>query len=300
MNNKYGNFASVKKSYGFIESNNYKTYYEVHTPNKHFADSAPVILLAGGPGLSYTTLTPLLRLAETRPVIVYDQIDSGKSTRSEQFTSLNISDYIEQFNSVMNEVGVNKYHILGHSWGTILGVNIALQYPEKIQSLILHSGIADWTKCLEARKRFEIEQFTDDLLRIFKKLREGIKVSSDEKEIATKRFNSLYYCRVDYPAYLLEALNDKDTGTNQLIWNGEKNPDMTNYNISPRLEEIECPTLIISGMYDGISVGQADLFRAGIKNSQHIELQNSSHYAHIEDEIEFLEQVKNFIVEISA
>lgn len=70
---------------GFIESEKYKTYYEIHSPNCPKNNATPIILLAGGPGLSFKTLTPLLNLAETRPVIAYDQIGSGKSTRSESF-----------------------------------------------------------------------------------------------------------------------------------------------------------------------------------------------------------------------
>ncbi|MBP1950878.1 alpha/beta fold hydrolase [Virgibacillus litoralis] len=295
MNINNENLVSAKITQGYIKSENYKTFYEVHTPNYFNSESTPIILLAGGPGLSFKTLTPLLNLAETRPIIAYDQIGSGKSTRSEQLTSLNIEDFMEQFNNVVSELGATKFHILGHSWGTILGVNIALEYPGNIQSLILQSGIADWKKCLEARRKFELEYYPEDLKKTIKKLNEGIKVSPDEVEDATNKFNNQFYCRAKYPKYLCDALNDKDLGTNQLIWNPEKNKEMANYKICNRLDEIKCPTFIISGKYDGISVGQGELFSSGIKNSTHVEFKNSSHYAHIEEEIAYLEQVKNFL-----
>lgn len=255
--------TSIKRTQGFIESENCKTYYEIHTSRYPNSELTPIILLAGGPGLSCKTLTPLLNVAETRPVIAYDQIGSGKSTRSEQFTALDIKDFIKQFNNVVTELNLSQFHILGHSWGTILGVNIALQYPENTQSLILHSGIADWKKCLEARQNFEEEYYPTELKRALKKYNEGIKVSSDEMEAATNKFNNLFYFRDKYPKYLSEALNDKDFGTNQLIWNPDKNKEMASYNICGRLNEIKCSTLIMSGKYDGISVGQAELFNTG-------------------------------------
>ena len=122
--------------------------------------------MAGGPGLSFTSLTPLLQLAEKRKVIAYDQLGSGKSTRSGSFSSLHIKDFIEQFNDIVQEMNLNKFHLIGHSWGTVLGVNIALDYPEETQSLILHSGIADWKKCLEERVKFEEHHFPDGLKNI--------------------------------------------------------------------------------------------------------------------------------------
>ncbi|WP_196493742.1 alpha/beta fold hydrolase [Ornithinibacillus caprae] len=288
-------FDLINRKEGFIESKNYKTYYEIHSPRSPQLDDTPIILLAGGPGLSFKTLTPLLKLAETRLVIAYDQIGSGNSTRSNYFHSLNIKDFLEQFNSVVTELGITKFHILGHSWGTILGVHIALEYPESIRSLILHSGIADWEHCLKEREKFKKEYFPDDLKQFDKRMNEGIKISQDEMEGFINKYNSLYYCRVEYPKYLSESLKDKDTRTNQLIWDPERNKEMSNYNICERLKEINCPTLILSGKYDGISVGQAELFMSNIKNSKYIEFPNSSHYAHIEEEENFLEQVKAFL-----
>lgn len=209
--------------------------------------------------------------------------------------SLNIKDFTEQFNTVVNELGLTNFHILGHSWGTVLGVNIALEYPENIRSLILHSGIADWKKCLEERRRFEEEHLTSYLKLIAKNINESIKVSTYEMDRFNNKFNSLFYCRADYPEYLVESLEEKDTKTNQLIWNPKYNKAISNYNIYDRLMEIKCPTLILSGKYDGISVRQAKLFKSGIKNSKHVEFQNSAHYSHIRQESEFLEQVKTFI-----
>ncbi|MBA2176219.1 alpha/beta fold hydrolase [Halobacillus locisalis] len=288
----------IKSEEGFIEKHNYRTYYEVHTPRGNPYDSTPIILLAGGPGLSFTSLTPLLQLAEERKVIAYDQLGSGKSTRSESFRSLHIEDFIEQFNAIVTEMDLKKFHLLGHSWGTVLGVNIALQYPKETQSLILHSGIADWKKCLEERVKFEEKHSPDELKQIMKKERDGIPTSTVERDRLLKAFNSHFYCRVEYPDYLKQSLEDKDIGTNQLIWNPEKNEAMATYNICDRLHEIKCPALIVSGKFDGISVGQASLFKSGIKDSTHVEFQNSSHYSHIEEESRFLECVRDFLNDV--
>ncbi|MGY3715804.1 alpha/beta fold hydrolase [Sutcliffiella cohnii] len=298
MNNNTKTCAGVEVKAGFIENGNYQTYYEIHTPIENFKDNTPIVLLAGGPGLSFKTLTPLFSLAETRPVIGYDQLGSGRSTRSERFSSLTIKDFVEQFKTLVTQLNITEFHLLGHSWGTILGVNIALQYPKKTKSLILHSGIANWKVCLEEREKFAKEHFPDELKQVIKKMNEGLKPSPEEMEHFTYEYNKLFYCRVKYPNYLIKSIEDKDVGTNQLIWNPEKNKEIASYNICRKLNEIHCPALIISGKYDGVSVGQAKLFKSGIKKSRHIEFQNSSHYSHIEEEDQFNEYISNFLIEV--
>ena len=290
LNSRIRANTSVEK--GFLENINYHTYYEVHTPTNHQDGSIPIILLAGGPGLSFTTLTPLFHLSEGRQVIAYDQLGSGKSTRSRHLSSLSLQDFMNQFHSLVEELDLNKFHLLGHSWGTILGVNIALEYPGKTESLILHSGIADWKKCLEEREKFEKEYLPDELKQMKKE--EGVNPSTVDMEKYVREWNRLFYCRVEYPEYLSQSLDDKDVGTNQLLWSSE-NKEMANYNVCDRLNEIKCPALIVSGKFDGISVGQASLFHSGIKNSKHVELQNSSHYSHVEEASRFLEIVKEFL-----
>ncbi|TGB04956.1 alpha/beta fold hydrolase [Halobacillus salinus] len=292
--------ALVKEKKGYLKNEKYETYYEIHTPVQASSDSTPIILLAGGPGLSFTTLTPLLNLAEGRQVIAYDQLGSGRTTRSESFESLNIKDFTDQFSSMVRELGLNKFHLLGHSWGSILAVEVAVMFPEKTKSLILHSGIADWQKCLKERERFEEDHFPRELKRIKKKAKEGIKISEEEADYFTTEFSERFYCRVDHPDYLVRALADKDVRSNQLIWDPEWNKEVARFTVCDKLSEIKCAALVVSGRFDGLSVGQAPLFEAGIPYSQHVEFRNSSHYAHIEEQQKFLDLVTGFINKVKS
>lgn len=274
----YGETAEIQKENGFIKNGETTTYYEVHysVENK---DNTPLVLLAGGPGLSFTTLNPLLKLAVDRPVIAYDQIGSGKSTRSDKLESLDLTIFIDQFEALIKKLDIQKYHLLGHSWGSILAIQSTLINPVKTKSLILHSGVADFQNCLEERRKLEKDNSMDDM-----------KITSP--------LNNSNYCRVPFPKYLSDAIADKDTRTNELIWNHNLNSKMQYYDITQELDQIECPSLIISGKYDGISVGQSDKFSEGIRNSKHSLFQNSAHYAHVEEEEKFLKVVRSHLVTV--
>lgn len=261
-------------SSGYINHNNVSTYYEIR--NQHI-DEIPLILLAGGPGLTFNTLTSLFSLSSNRPIVSYDQIGSGLSTRSDSFEQLHLADFIEQFSTLIETLKLDKFHIIGHSWGSILATQIALVHPNRIQKLIIYSGIADWEHCLKSRKLLFKKEFPN-----------GMTGWTNED------IQKYYYCRVPYPDYLERSLAEKDEGTNQMIWNPDINQEMAVYNAVSLLRNIHCPTLIISGKYDGISVGQAELFKE-IPYSVHKQMKQSAHYAHVEEEEKFMDTVQAFL-----
>jgi len=176
----------------------------------------------------------------------------------------------------------------------VLALHIAFKYPDKVKSLILHSGIADWQKCQENRSNL-ISYYPDSLKEYHDKIQNGVNVSPDEVENAKSIFNANFYCRVKYPDYLINSLYDKDHKTNSMIWDPKYNKKMAYFNVCSRLNEIKCPTLITAGKYDGISVGQDKIFLNGIPNSTLTTFEHSAHYAHVEERQKFTESVRGFL-----
>ena len=62
---------------GFVPVKGGRIWYRMNG-NEHFAKGkTPLIVIHGGPGFSHHYLLPLVDLADERPVILYDQLDSG-------------------------------------------------------------------------------------------------------------------------------------------------------------------------------------------------------------------------------
>jgi pimeloyl-ACP methyl ester carboxylesterase len=103
----------------------------------------PLILLYGGPGLSET---PFFRrfnapLEKTFTVVYWDQRGSGKSfDRKIPRASMTVEQFIvdldELVEAVLDRVGRKKVTILGHSWGSALGVLYAARFPEKVAAYV--------------------------------------------------------------------------------------------------------------------------------------------------------------------
>jgi proline iminopeptidase len=107
----------------------------------------PIIMLHGGPGFSAHYLTPLTALADERPVIIYDQLGSGRSDATTDSTLWTEAAFVAQLEALRDSLGIEKFHLLGHSWGTMLGVQYYFAHPDRVVSLVLSSpalSIPDW------------------------------------------------------------------------------------------------------------------------------------------------------------
>lgn len=114
----------------------HKLYYEVSGN----PDGIPAVFLHGGPGGG---MNPLMRDyfdPDKYKVILFDQRGCGKSTPANQLENNNIEELVEDVERLRIHLGIDKWVVLGASWGSALAMLYAGKYPHAISSLIL-SGI---------------------------------------------------------------------------------------------------------------------------------------------------------------
>jgi len=102
---------------------------------------SPALVLHGGPGGNHHNLVALQALADERPVIFYDQLGCGKSDRPDNPSLWTAERYFDEVQAVRDGLGLQQYHLIGHSWGTTMAVGFATKHPAGILSVSLHSPI---------------------------------------------------------------------------------------------------------------------------------------------------------------
>ncbi|EFH83536.1 alpha/beta fold hydrolase [Ktedonobacter racemifer] len=123
-----------------------------------------LIMIHGGPGLSYRYLLGLEQLVSPQLTVVnYDQRGTGRSpilgvqgeeAQAENFTSITYAQDLEAVRSAIAQE--KKVHILGHSWGGLVAMHYAIQYPEHVRSLLLLNSVPPTVAGLYAGfERFE-------------------------------------------------------------------------------------------------------------------------------------------------
>ena len=98
---------------------------------------SPVIFIHGGPGGTHNSFAAMTELAEDRMVIMYDQLDSGKSEQPNDPENWRVDRFVESLETIRKHLDIKRWHVVGHSWGSALALEYSAKYPKHIQSTVL-------------------------------------------------------------------------------------------------------------------------------------------------------------------
>ena len=291
----------VAVSEGFIPFRGYRTWYRV-VGQQSGPETLPLLLVHGGPGIPSDCLEPLSKVAETgRPVIFYDQLGCGNSDRPDDPTLWRIGLFLDELAAVRAALGLERLHLLGFSWGGALALEYALTHPDGLASLILHSTFASCqaAAAIEQRAYDALPSETAETLR----RHEAAGTIDDPAYQAARRvFDLRSVCRIDpWPDFVQRAIARANFAIADVMENrddrhapgGRKNWDVTTH-----LNEIQVPTLVLAGRYDGLAGGQDEVLRDGIVGAEWVRFEESSHYAHAEEPEHFLAVLDTFLTRV--
>ncbi|MDJ0869424.1 MAG: alpha/beta hydrolase [Myxococcota bacterium] len=126
----------------------------------------PILLfLHGGPGFPEMAVSRLFsaRLEEHFTVVHWDQRGSGKSYRfGEDRSSWTIQDYVDDTHELiellLHRFGKERLFLVGHSWGTVLGLRTARDHPELLHAFVGIGQVVNWREQEEISYRWVVER----------------------------------------------------------------------------------------------------------------------------------------------
>ena len=118
------------KTNGTIRANAQELYYEVN------GDGEPLVLLMGiGYDSSLWKLHQVPALSQHFEVITMDNRDVGRSGRAH--AAYAISDMADDVAALLDGLGIERAHVLGLSMGALIGQELALRHPARVNRLVL-------------------------------------------------------------------------------------------------------------------------------------------------------------------
>ena len=233
---------------GFVEVPGGPVWYEIAG-----AGGVPLLTLHGGPGGTSCGLQLLYPLADERAVIRYDQLGTGRSGRPRDPSLWQRDRFVEALHTLRGELGLERLHLQGHSWGGALAAYYVLEKgTEGIVSLTLSSPLIStplWIRdanALRATLEPEVQEALD---------RHEAAGTTDDPEYrdATAVFYEQFVRRGD----AVEDLNCDGAPWNSVIYNQMWGPteffatgSLRDFDLTSRLEQIDVPTLFITGEFD--------------------------------------------------
>lgn len=201
-----------------IQSHNIsgETWYALYGSLSDNPSAVPLIILHGGPGATHNYLK-ILSLLSTglhgRPVILYDQIGCGNSTRLRSYRNDNTlwrpELFIDELNNLATHLGIaGQFDILGQSWGGMLGAQYATTRPPGLRRLVIADSPADmgtWVAVANELRRM----LPAEVQRTLTRCEEEGRTDSEEYEGAMLGFYKWFVCRVDpMPQEFVETMEN--------------------------------------------------------------------------------------------
>ena len=281
------------------ETKSFETVDSVELHYSTFGNGSPVLLLTGGPGYSSIGLKSVAaEIGKTHQAILLDQRGTGKSVLDKATPqSLNIKRAVEDIEELRKHEKLDKLTIFGHSWGGLLAMFYASEYPTRIENLILvgAGGVTPESfKYLEANVRSRLSPTDLDAIKFWS---EPLRVSKNPERAAYERN------RAAFPAYVFDRKN-------ALLLIEETTPETfryeshillltdlfkSQYDLRPKLKNLQNSVLVLQGRQDVIGETTAYQIHETFPNSNLVFIEQSGHFPWIEQKDKFYKEVKDFL-----
>jgi len=262
-------------------------------------ESVPLLTLHGGPGGGHDYLEPLNALASERPVVFFDQLGCGKSDTPDDVSLWRIDRFVDEVTAVRDALGLDRIHLLGHSWGGWLAIEYMLGAPSGVVSLTLASTSASIPQFVYEAGTL-ISELPREMAETMRRLEAEGDFENPEFEAGMMEFYKRHLCRLDpWPDPIMRSLENLDGNIVYETMNGPTEftviGNLKDWNRIEKLGEIVAPTLITCGRYDELTPACSRTLRQGIMNSRMHVFERSAHMAHLEETESYLQILSEFL-----
>lgn len=247
------------------------------------------IFVHGGPGAWSKSFEMMggSALENTFTMVYYDQRGSGRSSSATDYSLKRMVQDIEELRQHLNS---DKVFLLSHSFGGILAANYALEYPGKIEGLILANSTLNLEQSLLSQIEY-IKELTeekvnavggDSLLMNFGIARAKLEAHNLGYKTLTDRIET--FEKLDS----IDKTNPSEYHFARSVWNYPE--FLTDFTLLT--SKINCPTLVIAGTNDrAIGINHHKSFQ--FPSAKLVELEGS-HVLYYENNKAFVETITSF------
>lgn len=159
----------------------------------------PIVLLHGGPGSSHWYFLNATALADERAVILYDQLDCGRSDHPSDPKNWTVPRFVEELDAVRRGLGVERWHVLGASWGGTVALEYAGRRPKLLASAILQSPLVSTEIWLRDARRL-VDTMPPETRRLLVACDTPGAAPKEACDAATEAFYARYVRRAEPPS----------------------------------------------------------------------------------------------------
>lgn len=255
-----------------------KIYYEVYGSGK------PIVILNGLMMSTKSWLPFVDTLSEHNQLILVDFFDQGQSHYKEGEEEYTQDLQVEVVKALLDELKLTKANIMGVSYGSEVAMKFAIYHPDRIERLMLFNATAHTSTWLRDMGRgwnligdtLNGQAYYDIAIPVIYSSdfyqREEVWMRNREKALIPVFSDPVFQRRIKRLVLSAESHDCRD-----------------------RLNEITCPTLVVTCMQDTlIPKVEQDYLASHIKNSKYVALLESGHCSMYEQPLLFTALILGF------
>lgn len=266
---------------GYVEVTGGSIWYKVIGSGS----GIPLIAIHGGPGSrSCGSIKGYSLLADDRPVIIYDQLESGNSDHPGDTALWKLERFVEELRLLKNALKLKEYHILGSSWGAAIAVEYMLtQDTTGVRSVIFSGPLLSTEQWINDANVLlsRLPVNLQDTIRKYEKLADFV---SPSYLAATDSFYCRFLTRRKWSPKTSHSNCKGVPGFNKKIYNYMWGPSeftmtgtLREFDRTGDLVKISQPVLFIIGEYDEVLPETALEYQKRTPNSRLTVTKNAAH-----------------------
>lgn len=265
-----------------------------------------ILLLAGGPGCTYEYFEGFEKHLpkENIEFIYYDQLGCGKSDNPNDTAFWDLKRYTNEVEQVRKALGLNKhnFYLLGHSWGGILAMQYALDYPNALKGLIISNMMSSCPKYGQYADSVLAKQMPEAVLKEVKAIEAKNDFANPRyMELLMPHFYQKHICRIPIDKWP-DAMNRSFDKINQSLYVTMQGPSefgiagkLAKWDVSSQLKQITVPTLCIGATHDTMDPNYMQWMSTQFPNGKFYLCRNGSHMCMWDDEISYFNGLISFL-----
>jgi proline iminopeptidase len=264
-------------------------------------NTIPLLCLHGGPGGTSRSYYNLSDIAEDRPIIMFDQLGTGKSDHHQDTSLLKVEKFVEQVKAIKTELNLNEFYLVGSSWGAALALEYYLAYPEGIKAIIFSSPYFStpiWTEDADIL----IASLPDSIQQTIRKAEADSVFDTEAYKEANTVFAKKHGKRIASNKHPYDTVMSK---RNTFIYNYMWGPSeftatgtLRSYDNHLSLKTVKIPILFITGEFDEARPETVKKFSQMVTNSKFIVIPDAGHSTLNDNRQAVLEGIQEFLLSL--
>ena len=232
------------------------------------------------------------------PIIMFDQLGSGRSDHHQDTSLLKVEKFVEQVKAVTSRLNLHEFYLMGSSWGAALALEYYAHYPEGVVGIIFNSPY--FSTEVWAKDAAILVASLPDSIQSAIQIAEKDSVFTTDAYLAANRFFANTYGR--RKAYVKHPYDTVESPRNTFIYNYMWGPSeftatgtLRDFDNVPSLKKVKVPALFTTGEFDEARPETVHELSRLVQNAHFEVIPDAGHFTINDNKTAVLDAIQDFL-----